>query len=56
MADKEYKICEEACKKEGCYLPPDCEFHCTVANTPMFIRAYFYLKGRKVNGNKRNKI
>ena len=45
--NKEYKICKEACEKEGCYLPEEHEFHGIVANTPLFIRAYFYLKGEK---------
>jgi len=47
MKNKEYKICKEACAKDGCYLPPENEFHTEVANTPQFIRAYFYLKGLK---------
>ena len=42
---KEYEICKEACKKVGCYLPKEHEFHGTIANTPMFIRVYFHLKG-----------
>ena len=46
MVDKEYEICKEVCKKEGCYCPEDYKFHITVANTPQFIRAYYYAKGR----------
>ena len=44
--NREYEICKEACEEEGCFLPDECEFHSTVANTPMFIRAYFYLRGK----------
>lgn len=44
---KEYKICKEACREQRCYLPEEHEFHGVVANTPLFIRAYFYLKGKK---------
>ena len=47
MEDKEYEICKEACGKEGCYCPEDWKFHTIVASTPLFIRAYFYLKGMK---------
>lgn len=42
---KEFEICKKACEDAGCYLPEEHEFHGTVANTPMFIRTYFYAKG-----------
>jgi len=44
---KEFEICKDACVNAGCYIPKEHEFHGTVANTPMFIRAYFHLKGWK---------
>ena len=50
--DKEYEICKEACKNEGCYCPEDFNFHNEVAKTPIFIRAYFYLKGLKSGKSK----
>jgi len=43
--DKEYEIMKLACKKAGCYIPESCEFHGSVANTPMFLRVYFHAKG-----------
>jgi len=42
---KEYEICKEACINTGCHCPEDFKFHSEVANTPMFIRAYFFQKG-----------
>ena len=42
----EYDICKQACKEAGCYLPPEHVFCSTVAQTPMYIRAYFILKGK----------
>ncbi len=51
---KEYELCKEACKREGCFCPEDYDFHNIVANTPMFIRAYFYLKGKKSNKGEEN--
>jgi len=45
--EKEYEICKEACINEGCYFPPDYEFHRVIANIPHFVRAYFYLKGKR---------
>ena len=48
--NKEYVIMKQACIKAGCYIPKECEFHQTVANTPMFIRAYFQAKGEKNDG------
>ena len=44
---KEFEICKDACGNAGCYIPKEHEFHGAVANTPMFIRAYFRLKGWK---------
>ena len=38
--NKDYEICQEACKKEGCYCPPSHEFHAKKANLPMWARAY----------------
>ena len=43
--NEEYEICKEACVNHGCYLPPSHEFHRIKANTPMYIRAYYFLKG-----------
>ena len=43
--DKEYEICKEACINDGCRLPLSQEFHQTRANTPHYLRAYYYLKG-----------
>ena len=42
---KEFKICKEACKNAGCHCPEEHIFHGAVANTLMFIRAYYYAKG-----------
>jgi len=42
---KEYNLCEEVCKKEGCYCPPSHEFHSTIANTPLWLRAYLKKTG-----------
>lgn len=42
---KEYEVCKEACENTGCHCPEDFEFHSIVANTPAFIRAYFFQKG-----------
>ena len=42
---KEYCIMKQACINAGCFIPEEHVFHSTVANTPMFIRAYFHLKG-----------
>lgn len=47
MGDKEYDICVKGCEIQGCYLPPSHEFHQVVANTPIFLRSYFYQKGRE---------
>ena len=43
--EKEYAICKEACINKGCYCPEDYKFHTAIANTPAFIRAYFFDKG-----------
>jgi len=43
--DKEYEICKTACENHGCYCPPSHEFHQNRANTPMYLRAYYFLKG-----------
>lgn len=45
MIDKEYELCKDACDNAGCHCPPSHEFHSAVANTYMFIRAYFLHKG-----------
>ncbi len=42
---KQYKICEEACKERGCYIPSYEEYHQTLANTPEFIRVSLFLGG-----------
>ena len=44
---RQYKICKEACKEKGCHLPLEHEFHQTLANTPEFIRVFFFLSGWK---------
>jgi len=56
MIDKEYELCKKGCEKEGCHCPEDYKFHSAVANTPMFIRVYFYLKGKQGEGGKTMKI
>jgi len=52
----EYKICKEACENEGCYLPPEHEFYQKIAQTPAFIRAYYYLKGKQAQIHNRTKM
>lgn len=42
----EYCIMKQACLDAGCFIPEDHIFHSTVANTPAFIREYFYAKGK----------
>ena len=42
---KEFQICKDACENAGCFCPEEHIFHSTVANTPQFIRSYFYQKG-----------
>lgn len=54
--DKEYEICKKACSEDGCYLPQDCEFHTAVANTPLFLRAYFFMKGEQIMADEVLKI
>jgi len=44
---KEFEICKKACIDAGCYIPEEHIFHHTVANIPLFIRAYFYAKGKE---------
>lgn len=53
--DKEYEICKTACENQGCYCPPSHEFHQTRAGTPMFLRAYYFLKGQKDSHKTSNK-
>jgi len=43
--EKEYAIASDAAKSKGCHLPEEHVFHSIVANTPAFIREYFFLKG-----------
>ena len=45
MENKEYEICKQACENTGCYCPPSHEFHHNRANTPAYLRAYYFLKG-----------
>jgi hypothetical protein len=47
MTKEDYELCKEACKHDGpeCYCPPDHEFHLGVANTPAWLRRYFFAKG-----------
>jgi len=45
MENKEYEICKQACENTGCYCPPSHEFHYNRANTPAYLRAYYFLKG-----------
>ena len=46
----EFEICKKACKEAGCYLPEENVFYSTIANTPMYVRAYFFLKGGILKG------
>lgn len=43
--EKEYEIAKDAASSIGCHVPEEHIFHSTVANTPAFIREYFFLKG-----------
>lgn len=42
---KEYNLCKEICKKQGCYCPPSHEFYSIIANTPLWLRAYLKKTG-----------
>jgi len=48
--DKENKIIKQVkqiCKKKGCYCPPDHKIFINIANTPLYLREYFKLKGKE---------